>query len=345
MATNLQVDNAIGAVVQRVNDEAGQSSALAVSSTVVGINTAAVGKALEIVGDVGGDGFCVRDSANIPASALGFSAHENGLGSLWTNSNYDPATPTKNWKRTINLRDGNVGLGRDVQAPDERLAVDGDIRVNRNIVVGGLVGGTAGAGQLVLHDETGERIVALQAGTGDLKIGGHGKDGDITLFPASATDIGTPAQASIHLDGQTGDIRLLNADAAEEFEASSEDPLGPGDVMVLGHDGRLRLCDTPYDRRVAGVVSGAGGHRPGIILGHDESRPGRVELALIGRVYCKVVADDGAIAVGDLLTTSSVPGHAMRVREQERAFGAVIGKAMGRLERGTGLVETLVALQ
>ena len=234
---------------------------------------------------------------------------------------------------------GAVGIG--TVDPKEKLEVQGNVRATGT----GTFGGNGSDGQLVVRDSAGERILVLQAGTGDLKIGGHGKDGDITLFPASAADIGSPAQATIHLDGEAGDIRLLNADAAEEFEVMTHRPPEPGDVMILGDSGSLRLCDTPYDRRVAGVVSGAGGHRPGIILGHDESRPGRVQLALMGRVYCKAIADGGPISVGDLLTTSSVPGHAMRVSEQGRAFGSVLGKAIGRLERGTGLVEALVALQ
>jgi hypothetical protein len=98
MATNLQVDNAIGAAVQRVKDEEGQSSALAVSSTVVGINTAAVGKAFEIVGDVGG-GFCVRDS-QASASALGFSPAE-WPGQPVDQRNYDPPRQ-RELERTIN---------------------------------------------------------------------------------------------------------------------------------------------------------------------------------------------------------------------------------------------------
>jgi hypothetical protein len=33
----------------------------------------------------------------------------------------------------------------------------------------------------------------------------------------------------------------------------------PGDVMVLSSNGHLRCCDTEYDRKVVGVISGAGG--------------------------------------------------------------------------------------
>jgi hypothetical protein len=46
-----------------------------------------------------------------------------------------------------------------------------------------------------------------------------------------------------------------------------------------------------------------------------------------------------------MLTTSSTPGHAMRATDPGRAFGAVIGKALGSLPSGRGLVPVLVALQ
>jgi hypothetical protein len=68
-------------------------------------------------------------------------------------------------------------------------------------------------------------------------------------------------------------------------------------------------------------------------------------IALIGRVYCKVDASFGPVETGDLLTTSPTLGHAMKASDAERAFGTVIGKALGRLDRGQGLVAVLVCLQ
>ena len=52
----------------------------------------------------------------------------------------------------------------------------------------------------------------------------------------------------------------------------------------------------------------------------------------MGRVLCKAQVTDCPIAVGDLLATSSLQGYAMRVTDHNRAFGAVLGKATGRLE-------------
>jgi hypothetical protein len=53
----------------------------------------------------------------------------------------------------------------------------------------------------------------------------------------------------------------------------------------------------------------------------------------------------GAIEVGDLLTTSPTRGHAMKVDEPMKAFGAVIGKALRPLREGQGLIPILIALQ
>jgi hypothetical protein len=106
----------------------------------------------------------------------------------------------------------------------------------------------------------------------------------------------------------------------------------------------LERSSRPYDTRVAGVVGGAGRFRPGIVLGANQ-RADRLPLVLLGRVHCKVDATYAAVGIGDLLTTSPSPGHAMKAIHAGAAFGAVIGKAMGRLTHGRGLVPILVALQ
>jgi hypothetical protein len=143
----------------------------------------------------------------------------------------------------------------------------------------------------------------------------------------------------------TGDIRLLNQDCAEDFEISREEQIEPGTVMVIDQEGALRRSQQAYDRRVAGVVSGAGDCRPGIILGRQQLQGNRMPVALVGKVHCKVDASYSPIEIGDLLTTSATPGCAMKADDHVKAFGAVIGKALCRLEAGLGLIPVLVALQ
>ncbi len=142
----------------------------------------------------------------------------------------------------------------------------------------------------------------------------------------------------------TGDVILIGAnDCAEEFNVPA--CTDPGTVMVLGDHGALLTSSHPYDKKVAGVISGAGGFRPGVILGRSESSQKRMPLALMGQVYCKVDAQYGSVDVGDLLTTSPTPGHAMRALDPLKAFGCVIGKALCPLESGQDLIPILVSLQ
>jgi hypothetical protein len=141
-----------------------------------------------------------------------------------------------------------------------------------------------------------------------------------------------------------GDVNLIGADLAEEFGVVGDLEAEPGSVVVLAGDDSVRVSDQPYDHRVAGVVSGAGSFRPGLILDR-QSGSGRRPLALTGKVWCKVDADYGAINLGDLLTTSSTPGHAMRAEQKDLAFGAVIGKALGDFPSGRGILPILVTLQ
>ncbi len=142
-----------------------------------------------------------------------------------------------------------------------------------------------------------------------------------------------------------GDIQLTGRDYAENFAIAGSRGAPPGSVMVLDESGGVRMSEAPYDRRVAGVVSGAGDCKPGIVLGHDPNDTTSRPLALMGTVYCMADASRQAIAVGDMLTTSSLPGHAMKAVDPARAFGAVIGKALRPLHSGQGLVPILVTLQ
>jgi hypothetical protein len=143
----------------------------------------------------------------------------------------------------------------------------------------------------------------------------------------------------------TGDVQLTGADCAEQFDLLDVGGCDPGTVMVIDDSGSLVASHREYDHRVAGVIAGAGDLRPGIVLDAQISSERRRPIALVGKVWCKTVADDAAIAVGDLLTTSSVPGHAMKASNPSRAFGAVIGKALQPLPAGIGLIRILIALQ
>jgi len=140
-----------------------------------------------------------------------------------------------------------------------------------------------------------------------------------------------------------GDFQCVGADVAEEFDVVGE-VAEPGSVVVLAGQDQVCVSTRPYDRLVAGVVSGAGDLRPGLLLGRS-ALPGRQPLALTGRVWVKAEAHCEPIRVGDMLTTSSTPGHAMKATNHAAAFGSVLGKALADLPNGCGLIPILVALQ
>jgi hypothetical protein len=93
------------------------------------------------------------------------------------------------------------------------------------------------------------------------------------------------------------------------------------------------------------VISGAGGINPGLSLSQEGIVENGQPVALTGRVYVKATAANGPIQPGDLLTSSDIPGYAMKATKRNKSFGAVIGKAMSGLEEGEGLVLVLINLQ
>jgi hypothetical protein len=184
-------------------------------------------------------------------------------------------------------------------------------------------------------------------------VHGHGESGP-GIYGTSDNGVAGRFDGDVRIDGDvkvTGnlkvdqDVLLTRADCAEEFDASEGKKIEAGTVVVIDKEGTLHSSRSPYDKKVAGVVSGAGDFKPGLVLDRQESREDRVPVALVGKVACKVDAGYASVEVGDLLTTSPTPGHAMKAEDPFKAFGAVIGKALRPLESGQQLVPILIALQ
>jgi hypothetical protein len=134
----------------------------------------------------------------------------------------------------------------------------------------------------------------------------------------------------------------FNSDPADFVEVL---PVGgdpeAGDVLVIGPDGKLARSTEPYQASVLGVYS----TRPMYIGGGENlDREGYAPLAIMGLVPVKASAENGPIVPGDLLVSSSTPGHAMRAGG-ESPSGTIIGKALEGLGEGTGFIQMLVMLQ
>lgn len=175
-----------------------------------------------------------------------------------------------------------------------------------------------------------------------------------TAAPTAKLDVvgdiksSTTITAGTDLSAAVVEIRGSGNDVAETFKVNAEH-VEPGMVVSIDpkNPGELTLCSEANDRKVAGIISGAGDLHTGIHLGDiPNTEAGEQAVALTGRVWCWVdTAMTGPVNPGDSLTTSTTPGHAMKVLDYNLSQGAMIGKAMTSLESGRGLVLVLVSLQ
>ena len=92
-----------------------------------------------------------------------------------------------------------------------------------------------------------------------------------------------------------------------------------------------------------GSAEAAGGERIPLKRADMARLYDEVPIAIIGIVPAKVSAENGPIQPGDMLVTSSTPGHAMRDDRPEA--GTIVGKALEPLASGTGKIRIAVTLQ
>lgn len=220
----------------------------------------------------------------------------------------------------------------------------------------GTLGGVPCPGQYAVGGCSGSAVAVGVYGRSDNTIGvmAHTYSGEIF---AGVVGAGETRVARINAAGRgffNGGTQTGGADYAESMP-TSEDPsdLEPGDVLALDPAAPMAVRRTA--ERSSRLVVGVYSTRPSILAvgdrGVDDPLEGQVPVALLGIVPTKVSAENGPIAVGDLLVSASLAGHAMRASPAMvdgvpvYATGAIIGKAMEPLDEGTGLIEVLVTLR
>lgn len=277
--------------------------------------------------DSNGAGFVWMEQPN-GFAGVRINASENGGGPGMTLHNRNGWATINFWADAL---EGHAALGLN------------DADLNQTVYIN--ANGWEGGGAISLRNEHGELTVAIDGDQGDAGfIGMRDSDGNLKIqLDADWQGTGFSRMVTDVVEIRGG------SDLSEKFDihANSGSP-APGMVVSIdpNQPGKLVVADQAYDSKVAGIISGAGGVRPGMLMGQSGSiADGAYPVALSGRVYCLADASNGAIQPGDLLTSSSAPGHDMKVTDAARANGAILGKALTSLPEGKGLVLVLVSLQ
>ncbi|MEZ5071467.1 MAG: hypothetical protein R2751_10980 [Bacteroidales bacterium] len=281
---------------------------------------------------------------------------------------YNVSTGTSNdWIATDPLFQIGNGTGTDLSEQHDAL------RVNKNGQTY-INGSNAYAGLFVTNYTNSDLGYSYVYG---IRSGIYRNKTGSTYYSGYFYDIGTQGTyMGLFADLITAyDINVdrINGSAADvsEYIYDSEGNTSPGDVIVAdkNRDISVLLSTKPYQTEVLGVVTTNPLLTMGMELITDEEtgeplpNVKAARLALTGRVPVKISEENGPIEPGDLLTTSSIPGRAMKwtlldlneagtfeelksmMAENERRRNAVIGKAVSSSSEGDGTVMVLISLQ
>jgi len=245
--------------------------------------------------------------------------------------------------RNISIGSNNSNIGIGYLDPREKLEVNGNIRA-----FGALMGNSAifDAGNEVDRDRNWDR---------DRDRGRNDRDRDRNRdwgYRANDVILGLGANhARVFRVDDQGSVFAAKGfypggvDYAESVEVTGErSKYQPGDVMAIDPDAADGFSTTraAYSTLVAGVYS----TQPGVLASTHplemEKFAGEVPLAMFGIVPCKVSAENGPIARGDLLVSAATPGYAMKGTDKKRMLGAIVGKALDPLPQGTGTIRILL---
>ncbi len=208
-------------------------------------------------------------------------------------------------------------------------------------------------GYFGLNFQTGNGTMVIRGDNGNVGIGTSTPgasleiNGNVKMTSGSGASLTFP-DGSVQSTAYTGTTCSTGGDYAESIDVTGDKTqYEPGDVIVIdpSNPGHFLKSSEPYSTLVAGIYS----TKPGFVGRRQTTDPKssttEIPMAMVGIVPTKVSAENGPIKVGDLLVTSSSWGYVMKGTDRSAMTGAIVGKALGKLNVGTGTIEVLVALQ
>ena len=238
------------------------------------------------------------------------------------------------------LSGGTIGINTTTPSSTYKLDINGATRIIGSALY---LGNTGGQNLGVDPTATNGYFDVRANGTGGYGFGyGQGSGSFIYYGGTGAIKFSVDNSGNGYFGGNVnvhGTLQTMTgSDFAEEFSVSS--PLAPGTVVVMDDLGykSVKPCDLENDSTVVGIVS----DNPSIVSGHVLSK-NKVVVAMMGVVDVKVNNSNGRIRKGTLLTTSSMPGYAMKADSAKS--GTIIGKALENLSGSRGEIKVLVNLQ
>ena len=330
-------------------DNASSTKMVILNNGNVGIGTTEPNYKLDVSGDIRTTGTLYASSTEITnltmtnASTTQLTVSDKSwLGNLLTTGNTIEATNDSgvyiydNASNGIFVQDGgNVGIG--TTDPSWKFDVAGGIniadgsyyRINGNGILGTIASGyrigSSNPLDLSFYAGAANRIW-ISSNTGNVGIG--------TTSPIYKLDV-----AAGFVNSVSG-YKTNFADYAEYFYTNSPN-LKSGEIVCVDilENNAVKRCARGHDNNVMGIVS----TNPAIIGNNLKAREGDPHWAIIGmlgQVNAFVTAENGAINIGDSLTSaSSMPGYAMKADPGDSS----VGVALEPLKQGIGAIKVLIS--
>lgn len=333
------------------------------NGTNVGVGTTTPTQRLDVVGTVQATGFKMPTGASngyvltSDASGVGTWRPAGGIGGSGT-PNFIPRFTGASMLANSNIYNNGSNVGIGTTSPAAELDVRGSDTVGLFLNRVSSPTFTLAALQVEQGLNTNPNLMGLGEAAWLRTVSNNQRSPVVKL-------VKHPQGANNFMEGEDfGGVRRFHISPNGSFVAGSDFAEAlpakggkagyePGDVLVLSAD-QPRVVEKahhPYDAKVAGIYS----TRPAVLGAEKDGEtrvdPDDIPVAIVGIVPTKVTAENGPIQPGDLLTTSSTPGHAMKaspVLVNGFAFyptGTILGKALEPLEVGTGVIKVLVILR